>query len=225
MSAELRVVVAEDSILMRTGVVGLLGGAGFDVVAEAGDAEELLDAVRRSRPDVAVVDIRMPPGFSDEGLQAALVIRAELPQVGVLILSQRVEEGVALQLLGDRPDGVGYLLKDRVLEPASFAEAVRQVARGGSVLDPEVVAEMLAGRSGEGPLARLSDRERDVLARMAEGQSNQAIAQALEIGERAVERHVSRIFSKLELASGFEAHRRVLAVLAYLRAADEGHTS
>ena len=129
MPAELRVVVAEDSILMRTGVVGLLSGAGFEVVAEAGDAGELLDAVRLSRPDVAVVDIRMPPGFRDEGLRAALVIRAELPDVGVLILSQRVEEGVALELLGDRPEGVGYLLKDRVLEPASFAEAVRHVAR------------------------------------------------------------------------------------------------
>ena len=218
MAVALRVVVAEDSILMRTGVVGLLTGAGFDVVGEAGDADELLEAVRRTQPDVAVVDIRMPPGFSDEGLRAALVIRADLPDTGVLILSQRVEEGVALELLGDRADGVGYLLKDRVLEPASFAEAVRQVARGGLVLDPEVVAEMLAGRGGEGPLSRLSDRERHILARMAEGESNQAIAQALEIGERAVERHVSSIFSKLELASGTDTHRRVLAVLTYLRA-------
>jgi DNA-binding NarL/FixJ family response regulator len=218
MTVALRVVVAEDSILMRTGVVGLLTGAGFDVVGEAGDADELLEAVRRTQPDVAVVDIRMPPGFSDEGLRAALVIRADLPDTGVLILSQRVEEGVALELLGDRADGVGYLLKDRVLEPASFAEAVRQVAGGGLVLDPEVVAEMLAGRGGEGPLSRLSDRERHILARMAEGESNQAIAQALEIGERAVERHVSSIFSKLELASGPDTHRRVLAVLTYLRA-------
>jgi DNA-binding NarL/FixJ family response regulator len=218
MTVALRVVVAEDSILMRTGVVGLLTGAGFDVVGEAGDADELLEAVRRTQPDVAVVDIRMPPGFSDEGLRAALVIRADLPDTGVLILSQRVEEGVALELLGDRADGVGYLLKDRVLEPASFAEAVRQVAVGGLVLDPEVVAEMLAGRGGDGPLSRLSDRERHILARMAEGESNQAIAQALEIGERAVERHVSSIFTKLELASGPDTHRRVLAVLTYLRA-------
>jgi DNA-binding NarL/FixJ family response regulator len=218
MAVALRVVVAEDSILMRTGVVGLLTGAGFDVVGEAGDADELLEAVRRTQPDVAIVDIRMPPGFGDEGLRAALVIRADLPETGVLILSQRVEEGVALELLGDRPDGVGYLLKDRVLEPASFAEAVRQVAGGGLVLDPEVVADMLAGRGDEGPLSRLSDRERHILARMAEGQSNQAIARSLEIGERAVERHVSSIFSKLELASGTDTHRRVLAVLTYLRA-------
>jgi DNA-binding NarL/FixJ family response regulator len=216
MSVALRVVVAEDSILMRSGVVGLLRGAGFDVVGEAGDGEELLEEVRLRRPDVAVVDIRMPPAFSDEGLQAALAIRAELPGTGILILSQRVEEGVALELIGDRPDGVGYLLKDRVLDPRSFADAVRQVARGGSVLDPEVVAEMLAGRPADGPLARLSDRELDVLARMAQGQSNAAIAAGLAIGERAVERHVSSIFSKLELSGGADAHRRVLAVLTYL---------
>lgn len=219
-TAPCRVVVAEDSLLMRVGVVQLLCDAGFDVVGEAGNGDELLRHVREQRPDVAVIDIRMPPDFVDEGLQAALVTRVELPDVGVVILSQRVEEGLADRLLGDRPSGVGYLLKDRVLEPASFAEAVRQVAYGGSVLDPQVVAEMLAGRRSDGPLQRLSPREHDVLARMAQGQSNQAIADALDMGERAVERYVSRIFSKLELAKGVDAHRRVLAVLAYLSADD-----
>jgi DNA-binding NarL/FixJ family response regulator len=215
-AARLRVVVAEDSLLVRTGVVQLLSAADFAVVGEAGDGDELLETVRRERPDVAVVDVRMPPRFEDEGLNAAMQIRTEFPEVSVIVLSQRVEEGVAESVLGDRPAGVGYLLKDRVLEPSGFAEAVRQVARGGTVLDPEVVAEMLAGRPA-GPLERLTAREKEVLAGMAAGQSNQAIAAGLDLSERAIERYVSSIFSKLELPTSADAHRRVLAVLAYLR--------
>jgi len=214
----LRVVVAEDSLLLRAGVVHVLQDAGFDVVAEAGDAEELLREVRAHRPDVAVTDIRMPPTHSDEGLRAARTIRAELPGTGVLVLSQYAEEAYAVELLGEGADGVGYLLKDRVADPRGFADAVRQVGRGGSALDPEVVAQMLSHERADDPLLRLTPPERDVLARMAQGQSNQTIAEELDIGERAVERHVSAIFSKLELPAGHSGHRRVLAVLAYLGA-------
>jgi DNA-binding NarL/FixJ family response regulator len=212
----LRVVVAEDSLLLRAGVVHVLQDAGFEVVAEAGDAEELLREVREHQPDVAVTDIRMPPTHSDEGLRAARTIRAELPGIGVLVLSQYAEEAYAVELLGDGADGVGYLLKDRVADPRGFADAVRQVGRGGSALDPEVVAQMLSHERADDPLARLSPTERDVLARMAQGQSNQTIADELGLGERAVERHVSAIFSKLELPAGHVGHRRVLAVLTYL---------
>jgi DNA-binding NarL/FixJ family response regulator len=212
-----RVVVAEDSVLLRAGVVHLLEDAGFEVVGEAGDAEELLEAVRTLRPDVAVTDIRMPPTHTDEGLRAARTIRAELPGTGVLVLSQYVEEHYAIELLGDSAEGVGYLLKDRVADPRGFADAVRQVAAGGSALDPGVVAQMIGRRRVQDPLDELSARERDVLAGMAEGQSNGAIAQSLGLSDRAVERHVGAIFTKLNLPAGNEGHRRVLAVLRYLR--------
>jgi serine/threonine-protein kinase len=215
--APLRVVVADDSVLLRTGVAGVLQAAGFDVVAQAGDADELMREVRAHRPDVAVVDIRMPPTHTNEGLQAARVIREELPGIGVLVLSQYVEMAYAVELLGESAEGVGYLLKDRVADGDSLANAVRQVGQGGSALDPEVVARMLDRRRPEGPLDKLSPREREVLGRMAEGQSNQAIADGLDMSERVVERHVSSIFTKLELPSGAAGHRRVLAVLTYLR--------
>jgi DNA-binding NarL/FixJ family response regulator len=215
----MRVVIADDSVLLREGAARLLADAGIEVVGQAGDGEELLEAVRRLRPDVAVTDIRMPPTHTDEGLRAARTIRAELPGTGVLVLSQYLEEPYAFELLGDNAEGVGYLLKDRVGDPRGFADAVRQVAAGGSALDPAVVAQMLGRRRVRDPLQELSDRERDVLARMAEGQSNAAIAQGLDLSDRAVERHVSAIFTKLDLPAGNEGHRRVLAVLRYLRGA------
>ena len=222
MSAEaerpLRVVVAEDSFLTRAGVVRVLENAGFAVVGEAHDADELLDQVRKQRPDVVITDIRMPPTHTDEGVRAAAVIRAELPHTGVLVLSQYVNESYALQLLGDSAAGVGYLLKDRVLEPLGFVEAVRQVARGGSALDPEVVAHLLdRGRVG-GPIDRLTERERDALALMAQGMANAPIAAALEISEHTLQRHIGSVFAKLDLPVSSEDHRRVLAVLTYLRA-------
>jgi DNA-binding NarL/FixJ family response regulator len=213
-----RVVVAEDSFLLRAGVVRVLEEAGFVVVGEARDAEELLDQVREHRPDVVVTDIRMPPTQTDEGVRAAAVIRSELPQTGVVVLSQYVKESYALQLLEESAEGVGYLLKDRVMEPRGFAEAVRQVARGGSALDPEVVAQMLERRRRGGPLDELSERELDVLAGMAEGRSNLAIATRLGISEHALQRDVAGVFSKLDLPAGAEGHRRVLAVLTYIRA-------
>jgi DNA-binding NarL/FixJ family response regulator len=213
----LRVVVAEDSLLIREGVVRVLESAGFDVVAEATDADELMREVRSHAPDVAVTDIRMPPTHTDEGVRAAKTIRAEFPGTGVLVLSQHVEEGYVLRLLGDDAEGVGYLLKDRIAEPDSLSGAVRRVAEGGSALDPEVVAHMLGRSRSGGPLDRLSERECEILAQMAEGLSNRAIADGLGLGERAVERHVAAIFAKLELPAGAEGHRRVLAVLTYLR--------
>ena len=214
----LRVVVAEDSFLLRAGVVRVLEDTGFLVVGEARDAQELLDQVREQRPDVVVTDIRMPPTHTDEGLRAAAVIRAEHPDTGVVVLSQYVKESYAIQLLEHTAAGVGYLLKDRVTEPRGFAEAVSQVARGGSALDPEVVAEMLERRRRGGPLDQLSERELDVLAGMAEGRSNLAIATDLGISEHTLQRDVAGIFSKLELPVGAEGHRRVLAVLRYIRA-------
>jgi DNA-binding NarL/FixJ family response regulator len=215
----LRVVVAEDSLLMRAGVVRVLESADMEIVGEATDADELLRQVRAHRPDVVIVDVRMPPDQHDEGLRAAGTtgIRAELPDVGILVLSQDAQEGAAFALLGEDATGVGYLLKDRVLDTHGFCDAVREVADGGLVLDPAVVAQLFASQPREGPLQRLSPRERDVLARMAEGQSNLAIAEGLALSERVVERHVSAIFTKLDLASGPDGHRRVLAVLAWLR--------
>jgi len=212
----LRVVIAEDSVLLREGVARLLEDAGFDVVARAGDADDLLRKVRAHTPDVAVVDIRMPPMQLDDGLRAAQVIRRELPAVGVLLLSQYVEERYVMELLSNGVEGIGYLLKDRIAEVDRFTDAVRRVASGGSALDPQVVAQMMGGKRHE-PLARLSPRERQVLALMAEGRTNRAISEELAVTERAVERHVTSIFGKLSLhATGLD-HRRVLAVLTYLR--------
>ncbi len=217
----MRVVVAEDSFLMRAGVVRVLEETGFTVVGEASDADELLAQVREHRPDVVVTDIRMPPTNTDEGLRAAAAIRAELPDTGVLVLSQHVRQDYAVQLLGDHASGVGYLLKQRVMEPRSFAEAVRQVARGGSALDPEVVAHILERRRPGGPVDNLAERERAVLARMAEGHANRTIAAELELSDATLERVQARIFEKLELPSDVEGHRRVLAVLTYLRAQED----
>ena len=212
----MRVVIAEDSVLLREGLTRLLTEAGHDVVAAAGEAEEFLRAVGEHQPDAVVVDVRMPPTFTDEGLRAALVVRSRWPEVGVLVLSQYVEERYATELLSDRPHGVGYLLKDRVADLAEFLEALDRVAAGGSALDPEVVAQLLA-RSRH-PLAPLTAREREVLTLMAEGRSNAAIAGALFVGDGAVEKHINNIFAKLGLAPADRDHRRVLAVLRYLKA-------
>jgi DNA-binding NarL/FixJ family response regulator len=214
----MRVVVADDSVLMREGIVRLLEEADFEVVAQAGDAEDLLRKVRAHKPDVAVIDIRMPPTNTDDGLRAALELRAELPDTGVLVLSQYVEEGYAIDLLADGGDGVGYLLKDRVGDVKLFTDAVVRVADGGSALDPEVVAHMLRRKRKEDPLDELTPREREVLGLMAEGRSNRAVAEHLVVTERAIEKHVTSIFAKLRLTATPEDHRRVLAVLAYLRA-------
>jgi DNA-binding NarL/FixJ family response regulator len=210
-------VIADDSVLLRRGAVRLLEDPGFDVVGEAGDGEDLLRKVRAHKPDVAIVDIRMPPTHIDEGLRAAMVIRTEQPEVGVLMLSQYVEERYVTTLLQHGAEGVGYLLKDRVAEVERFTDAIRQVAGGGSVLDPEVVAHMLGRRAKDQPLEGLTPRERDVLGLMAEGKTNRAVSEALFVSERAVERHVTSIFGKLNLPATDQDHRRVLAVLAYLR--------
>ena len=214
----MRVVVADDSVLLREGVVRLLEDSGLEVVGQAGDAEELVRKVRAHKPDVAVVDVRMPPTNTDDGLRAAQLIRGELPKVGVLVLSQYVEEGYAMELLEDGAEGVGYLLKDRVAEVERFTDAVRRVGEGGSALDPEVVSQLVGRRRDDDPLVGLTPREREVLELMAEGRSNRAIANELVVTERAVEKHVTSIFSKLDLATSAQDHRRVLAVLAYLRA-------
>jgi len=214
----MRVVVAEDSVLLREGIVRLLEEAGFDVVAQAGDADELVRKVSAHKPDVAVVDIKMPPTETDDGLRAAIEIRRRLPETGVVVLSQYLEEGYALDLVAESAEGTGYLLKDRVGDVERFAESVRRVGEGGSALDPEVVAHVLRRRRRADPLAELTEREREVLALMAEGRSNQAIAEKLVVTERAVEKHVTRIFNKLGLMPGPEDHRRVLAVLAFMRA-------
>jgi DNA-binding NarL/FixJ family response regulator len=210
-------VIGEDSVLLREGIARLLAEAGFEVVAQAGDAEDLVRKVRAHKPDVAVIDIRMPPDHTDEGLRAAKAIRASLPDVGILVLSQYVDEHYALALLGDSAEGTGYLLKDRVGEVDRFLDAVRRVAAGGSVLDPEVVSHMLGRRREEGPLADLSPKEREVLELMAQGLSNKAICEQLVVTERAVEHHVTSIFAKLGLPASGREHRRVLAVLAFLQ--------
>ncbi|MGA3183091.1 MAG: response regulator transcription factor [Candidatus Dormibacteria bacterium] len=210
----MRIVIAEDSVLLREGLARLLVDAGHDVVAATGDAETFLRAVAAQRPDVVVVDVRMPPTFTDEGLRAALVVRQQWPAVGVLVLSQYVEERYATELLSDRGGGVGYLLKDRVADVGDFIDALRRVGEGGSVLDPEVVAQLLA--RSRNPLATLTPRERRVLGLMAEGRSNAAIAAALSIGTAAVEKYINSIFSKLGLPPTDSDHRRVLAVLRYL---------
>ena len=213
----MRVIVADDSVLLREGVTRLLENAGHEVVGQAADREELMRKARAHKPDVAIIDIRMPPTHTDEGLQAARTIREEMPGTGVVVLSAYIEEAYALELLGDNPAGVGYLLKDRVWDGDRFAEAVQRVAEGGSALDPEVVSHMLGRRRADEPLEELTPREHDVLGLMAEGRSNQAIADALVISGRAVEKHVASIFTKLHLAPTPEDHRRVLAVLAFLR--------
>jgi len=211
-----RVVIAEDSVLLREGLALLLAEAGHEVVAAAGQAEEFLRQVECHQPDVVVVDVRMPPTFTDEGLRAALVVRNTWPVIGVLVLSQYVEERYATELLSGRPQGVGYLLKDRVADTAEFLDALERVAANGSALDPEVVAQLLA-RSRH-PLAALTPRERDVLVLMAEGRSNAAIATELVLSEGAVEKRINNIFTKLGLAPADRDHRRVLAVLRYLGA-------
>ena len=213
----MRVVIADDAVLLREGAARLLGEAGFEVVAQAGDADDLLRKVRAHKPDVAIIDVRMPPDNSDDGLRAALTIRNELPDVGILLLSQYVEDRYLAQLLAGGAQGVGYLLKDRVAEVERLTEAVQRVASGGSVLDPEVVSQMLGRGRDEGPLDTLTPRERKVLELMAEGRTNRAIAGELFISERAVERNVTSIFAKLGLPTTEQDHRRVLAVLTYLR--------
>ena len=212
----MRVVVGEDQPIVRKGIVQVLEEAGFDVVALAGDAVELLGKTRSYRPDVVVTDIQMPPDGTDDGLRAAQRIRTDLPGTGVLVLSQFLEDRYALDLVGDRAEGVGYLLKDRVGDLTMFVEAVRRVARGGTWLDPLVVQRMVNRRRIDSPVDHLTPRERDVLALMAEGRSNQGIADAFVVTTAAVERHVTSIFAKLQLHSTAEDHRRVLAVLRYL---------
>jgi len=214
----LRVVVADDAVLLREGIVRLLTESGFEVVAQAGDAEDLLRKVNAHKPDVAVVDIRMPPTHTDDGLRAAVEIRRRMPRTGILVLSEHLESAYAFELLSDSAERVGYLLKDRVADLDRFVDAVRRVGEGGSALDPEVVSRLLGRRRREDPLEELSPREREVLGLMAEGRSNHAIADALVVTERAVEKHVTSIFSKLSLPPTAEDHRRVLAVLTYLRA-------
>jgi DNA-binding NarL/FixJ family response regulator len=213
----MRVVIADDAVLLREGAARLLEEAGCEVVAQAGDADDLLRKVRAHKPDVAIIDVRMPPGNEDDGLRAALTIRDELPDVGILLLSQYVEDRYLAQLLAQGAEGVGYLLKDRIAEVERLGEAVQRVAAGGSVLDPEVVAQMLGRARQEGPLDALTGREREVLELMAEGRTNRAIAAELFISERGIERHVTSIFTKLGLPTTDQDHRRVLAVLAYLR--------
>jgi DNA-binding NarL/FixJ family response regulator len=213
----LRVAIAEDSSLLREGLTRLLVDAGMDVVAKVGDGPGLISAVEQHRPDVAVVDVRMPPGYRDEGLKAAMELRRRMPNLPVLVLSQYVEERYGAELLESGVAGVGYLLKDRVADVPDFVTAVRNVASGGTVLDPEVVRQLLSRRQRDERLAALTPRELEVLSLMAEGRSNHAIARALYVTEGAVEKHIKNIFGKLGLAQTDTDHRRVLAVLTYLR--------
>jgi DNA-binding NarL/FixJ family response regulator len=213
----MRVVVADDVMLTREGIVRLLDEAGIDVVGQAADAEGLLRDVRVSLPDVALVDIRMPPSHTDEGLVAAQAIRAEHPDIGVLVLSQYVEPSYALRLIEDRPERVGYLLKERVFDIATIVDAIRRLMDGETVIDPTIVSRLMGRRRSPDPLGGLTDREREVLGLIAEGMSNRAIADRLFIAERTVEAHVSRIFTKLAIHVSPDLHRRVLAVLTFLR--------
>ena len=215
--ARLRVVVADDSVLFRSGLVHLLTDEGFDVVAEVGDADGALEAVGRERPDVVILDIRMPPSHRTEGLEAAIAIRERFPTTAILLLSAHVETGHAVRLLRANPAGVGYLLKDRVMRDTDLTEAIRRVAAGGTVLDSELVGELLGRARPRNPLDELTPREREVLALMAEGRSNQAIAEQLVLEAKTIEGHIRTIFSKLGLEPEQSAHRRVLAVLIYLR--------
>jgi len=211
-----RVVIAEDLFLLREGLASLLKEHGFDIAAAVGDGPSLLRALIELRPDVAIVDVRLPPAHTDEGLRAALEARRQVPGLPVLILSTHVERLYARELLADQAGGVGYLLKDRVFTDEQFTDALRTVARGGTVMDPEVVAKLLARRASQSPVTRLTDREREVLALIAEGRSNGAIAQRLVVSDKAVSKHCTSIFAKLDLPPSDDDNRRVLAVLAYL---------
>ncbi|MCN9243296.1 response regulator transcription factor [Streptomyces sp. RY43-2] len=213
----MRAVIAEDSLLLRVGLVKVLEMAGFEIAAEVGDAEALLAAVEEHRPGLALVDVRMPPGFTDEGVRAALVIREQWPQTAVVLLSQYVEERYAADLLTANTSGVGYLLKQRVADVEEFVASVRRVAAGGTALDPQVVAQLLVRRRSD-PLDRLTPREREVLALMAEGRSNTGIAEALVVSDSAVAKHINNILAKLDLRAADADHRRVLAVLRFLGA-------
>jgi DNA-binding NarL/FixJ family response regulator len=212
-----RVVLAEDSVLLREGVARLLEEQGFEIVAQTGTAQDLLLKVRSYSPNVVIVDIRMPPTHTDEGLKAAQEIRETYPDVGVLVLSQYVEPSYAMELLAESAEGVGYLLKDRVSDVSEFAAAVRRVGEGGSALDPAIVSQLVGRRRRDDPIDQLTPREREVLEHMAQGRSNQGIAEQLVVTERAVEKHVTSIFGKLRLPHAPEDHRRVLAVLTYLQ--------
>jgi DNA-binding NarL/FixJ family response regulator len=212
-----RVVIADDNVLLREGVARLLEDAGFDVVGQCGAVDDLLLKVRSYKPDVAIVDIRMPPTHTDEGFRAAEEIRAHHPSVGVLVLSQYVELPLAMRLLAESAEGTGYLLKDRVSDVKEFAAAVQRVGEGGSAIDPSIVSQLLGRRFDESPIEQLTPREREVLELMAEGDSNQGIADRLVVTERAVQKHITSIFQKLGLPESTDGHRRVLAVLAYLR--------
>jgi len=213
----MRVVIADDSVLLREGLVRLMDEAGFEVVAAVGDGPGLIAAIEQHRPDVSIVDVRMPPAYRDEGLVAAIEARRRVPGSPVLVLSQYVEETYAAELLAGGQPGIGYLLKDRVADVGEFVEAVRHVARGDTVLDPEVVAQLLTRRRRDDRVGALTPREQEVLALMAEGRSNNAIAEAMGVGEGAVEKHVTSILAKLGIEPAQSDHRRVLAVLAYLR--------
>jgi len=216
--AALRVLIAEDQVLLRSGIARLLGDAGMEVVAEVGDASDVMRRVRALAPDVAIVDVQMPPDHTDDGLRAAIEIRRSAPATKVLVLSQFLEERYALDLIGDDASGVGYLLKDRVTDVDSFLDAIQRVAAGGSALDPAVVARMVGRRRAEDPLDELTPREREVLGLMAEGLSNRGIAESLGVSGAAVEKHATRIFHKLGLGAEPSEHRRVMAVLTLLRA-------
>jgi DNA-binding NarL/FixJ family response regulator len=217
-----RVALADDGVLFREGLARVLTDAGFDVCAQCGSADELLREVERRAPDVAIVDIRMPPTYTDEGVRAAQEIRARHPSVGVIVLSQYLELGLAMALLADSVEGLGYLLKDRVGGLREFVDAVRRVAGGGSAVDPTVVSQLLRARVSADPLNGVTPREREVLALMAEGRSNGGIAERLGVSERAVQKHITSIFQRLGLGSSDDDHRRVLAVLAFLQANDQG---
>lgn len=214
----LRVLIADDEVLLRAGVARLLQDAGMEIVAEAGDADEAVGVVERHRPDVAILDVQMPPDHTDSGLRAAITIRRRWPETRVLVLSQFLEERYPLDLIGEDAEGVGYLLKMRVADVASFVDAVRRVAAGGSALDPDVVALMVGRRRRDNPLERLTGREQQVLSLMAEGKSNHGIAHELEVSPAAVEKHITNLFGKLGLGHEPLQHRRVMAVLALLRA-------
>ena len=217
----MRIVIADDSVLMREGVARVLTDAGMEIVASVGDADALRRAVATEKPDAAIVDVRMPPTQTDEGARAAETIRERHPDVGILMLSQIVEAQTALRLFGERPEGFGYLLKDRVLEIDDFVEAVKRVGRGGTAMDPQIVSQLVGNRMRDDPVDDLSPREREVLGLMAEGRSNSGICAKLYLSPKTVETHVSSIFNKLRLAQAPDDHRRVLAVLAYLRSSSD----